>query len=87
MKHPYFTKEELQDLGFKYQGLTKEDEFQYDWWSLELCGIYIDVTFEYDLNSKDPKTSFIEINNYSMIAEFTKNEALQIIEILKKIRE
>lgn len=34
MKQPYFTKEELQDLGFKYQGLTKEDEFQYDWWSL-----------------------------------------------------
>lgn len=84
MKHPYFTKEELQNLGFKYQGLTKEDEFQYDWWSLELCGIYIDVTFEYDLNSKDPKTSFIEINNYSMIDEFTKNEALQVIEILKK---
>lgn len=87
MKQPYFTKEELQDLGFKYQGLTKEDEFQYDWWSLELCGIFIDVTFEYNINSNIPKTSFIEINNYSMIAEFTKNEALQIIEILKKIRE
>lgn len=87
MKQPYFTKEELQDLGFKYQGLTKEDEFQYDWWSLETLGIFIDVTFEYDVNSTDVKTSFIEINNCYMIAEFTKKETIQIIDILRKIRE
>lgn len=82
---PYFTKEELQDLGFSYNGLTKEDEFQYDWWTFEVCGAFIDVTFEYDLNSTEIKTSFVEINNYKMSDEISKNDVVIFLNFLKNI--
>ena len=79
----YFTKQELIDFGFKYQGLTKEDDFQYDWWSLEIFGAFIDVTFSYNLNSTDIISSIIEINNYALRNEITKEQVIAFINFLK----
>lgn len=83
MTQPYFTKQELIDFGFKYQGLTKEDDFQYDWWSLEIFGAFIDVTFSYDLNSTVVKSSIIEINSYALKEEITKEKVIDFLNFLK----
>lgn len=35
---------DIENLGFKYQGLTKEDEFSYEYWQIELFGCRLDYT-------------------------------------------
>lgn len=87
MIQPYFTKQELQDLGFQYQGLTKESTFQYDWWSIEICDVFLDITFEYKPESTDVTTSFLEVNNFEMSKNLSKSDILNFIEFLKKINE
>ncbi|MCC2590341.1 hypothetical protein [Chryseobacterium sp. MFBS3-17] len=85
MQKPYFTRKELQDLGFTYQGLTAAEDFQYDWWVLNLHWLVLSITFEYELNAKVPYKCFAELDDSVVPDSTTKDQLLQLIHLLKTL--
>ena len=72
---------DIENLGFKYQGLTKADEFSYEYWQIELFGCWLEVTNEYESNGT-LKKQFYSVNDMEN-EKITQEKFLDLIKILK----
>ena len=72
----------LKALGFKYHEMTIEDDFKYDYWTLCLMGVRVEITNQYDL--EDNFTGQVwEINDTDITETHSKEKIYQLIETLK----
>lgn len=72
---------QLENLGFTYVPLVKEEEFQYDTWYLKISEIEIEVINEYELNGTFKSQHFC-INNEEN-EKLTKTNFLDLVMLLK----
>lgn len=77
-----FTALELENLGFKNEGLTKEPEFHYDVWTKEVSGVWFEVTNSFETNGTFTEQT-CEVNSYSLMDTVTKNDILYLLKILQ----
>lgn len=76
----------LLSLGFRYEGLTKEAEFHYDYWTQIVLGVWFEVTNEYETDGTFIKQT-LEINNFDLSSRKVSNEDfLNVVKMLKDIR-
>ena len=76
------TAQELENWGFSFGGLVKEETFHYDTWTNEICGCWMEVTNEYQPNGTFTK-QYYELNSYCLIEETSQEIFVKLLKLLK----